>query len=388
MGNYGNTMDRWYRRAAVVVWPRDRDFTNRAEASPAWALDELRARVRGGDQAGARAAAATLTPFWDAAVRANGQVRFFGAALRTATALDDAETAGMLLRPFRIECLSRSHVTPLAKLAGHYGEQWMGELARTWFGDGRPWAYASRQERSEWLASLPGLCEALHAKGSSGAATAHCLVDLAWEWLGNTIQQAFASQSPRYRDKELADAGEPLAAVLAAAAATGAVNLRDKSVGFLCQQDDEVIICVLSALRSAGALPAEARRDGGFDTLAAECTTRLKDRLASPPRADDDWSISLPGGCGCELCGTLGTFLNDPARRTVEWPLAQQRRRHVHAQIDAAELPVRHATRRMGRPYTLVLTKTEALFERERQARRRDEADLKWLSAEFPVAGT
>ena len=21
MGNYGNTMDRWYRRAAVVVWP-------------------------------------------------------------------------------------------------------------------------------------------------------------------------------------------------------------------------------------------------------------------------------------------------------------------------------------------------------------------------------
>jgi hypothetical protein len=23
MGNYGNTMDRWYRRAALVVWPRD-----------------------------------------------------------------------------------------------------------------------------------------------------------------------------------------------------------------------------------------------------------------------------------------------------------------------------------------------------------------------------
>ncbi len=23
MGNYGNTMDRWYRRGAVVVWPHD-----------------------------------------------------------------------------------------------------------------------------------------------------------------------------------------------------------------------------------------------------------------------------------------------------------------------------------------------------------------------------
>jgi hypothetical protein len=106
MGNYGNTLDRWYRRAALVVWPRDRDFTNRAEASPTWALDELGARVHAGDLAGARAAAATLAPFWDTAARAQGQAGFFGEALRTASALDDAETAGMLLRPFRIENLS------------------------------------------------------------------------------------------------------------------------------------------------------------------------------------------------------------------------------------------------------------------------------------------
>src|SRR5262249_10850842 len=30
MGNYGNTLDRWYRRAAIVVWPRDRAFVARA----------------------------------------------------------------------------------------------------------------------------------------------------------------------------------------------------------------------------------------------------------------------------------------------------------------------------------------------------------------------
>lgn len=33
-----------------------------------------------------------------------------------------------------------------------------------------------------------------------------------------------------------------------------------------------------------------------------------------------------------------------------------------------------------GRPYTLVLTKTEALFERDRQARLGAEADLAWLN--------
>ena len=87
----------------------------------------------------------------------------------------------------------------------------------------------------------------------------------------------------------------------------------------------------------------------------------------------------LPKGCDCELCATLGVFLSDPAHRSFEWPLAEQRRRHIHSRIDQAELPIDHQTRRSGRPYTLVLRKTDALFEHELQARRRDRDDLAWL---------
>ena len=69
MGNWGNTLDRWYHRAAVVVWPRALAFANRAETSPVWALEQLTAMASTGDVPGARAAATTLTPFWDATVR-------------------------------------------------------------------------------------------------------------------------------------------------------------------------------------------------------------------------------------------------------------------------------------------------------------------------------
>jgi hypothetical protein len=62
----------------------------------------------------------------------------------------------------------------------------------------------------------------------------------------------------------------------------------------------------------------------------------------------------------------LRTFLGSRSRRIFEWPLAKDARRHVHARIDSAELPVRHQTRRQGRPYTLVLTKTDELFTRQR----------------------
>jgi len=66
MGNYGNTVDRWYRRAAVVVWPQQHAFAARAEASPSWALTELSARLDAGDLVNARAAAESVAPFWKA----------------------------------------------------------------------------------------------------------------------------------------------------------------------------------------------------------------------------------------------------------------------------------------------------------------------------------
>ncbi|MGH3468558.1 MAG: 2OG-Fe(II) oxygenase, partial [Thermocrispum sp.] len=102
--------------------------------------------------------------------------------------------------------------------------------------------------------------------------------------------------------------------------------------------------------------------------------------IARPPRDEDDWSIEWTG-CRCHLCDTLGTFHRSRSRRTFEWPLATDGRRHVHTQIDSAGLPVRHQTRRQGRPYTLVLTKTDALFTRAKNARQQGVTDLAWLTS-------
>ncbi len=139
------------------------------------------------------------------------------------------------------------------------------------------------------------------------------------------------------------------------------------------------------ALRAGGALDPRVRLGSGLDALAWHGATRLTARLARPARAANDWSVTSPGGGGCELCATLATFLHDPARKSFDWPLAEPGRRHVHHTLDVAELPVRHATRRQGRPYTLALTNTDALFDRERQQREWDTADLAWLEANYPM---
>ena len=258
-------------------------------------------------------------------------------------------------------------------------------LLRTWFGGDQPaWAYGGGAERPQWVADwLPGVCEGLHATGGAGAAAAQRLLDLAWEWIGKDIGTGLASPSPSHRDTTLGDLGKPLASVLTAAAAIGAASARDAVCGYIRKRQDAVTALEVSALRAAAQMSRDGTHgDAGFGDLAADCAARLRARLARPQRAPGDWSIELPaGGCTCDLCGTLRVFLEDKSRRTFEWPLAQQRRQHVHARIDAAELPVTHVTRRQGSPYILVLNKTEALFAREQEARIRDETDLEWLAA-------
>ena len=211
------------------------------------------------------------------------------------------------------------------------------------------------------------------------------LLDLAWEWLGKDIGTGLASSSPSRRDEKLGGLGRPLASVLTAAAAIGAASTQDTVTGYIRETQDTVTALEMPALRAAAELPRDgARGDAGFGDLAADCAVRLRARLARPQRASGDLSIELPaGGCTCDLCDTLRVFAEDKSRRTFAWPLAKERRQHVHARIDAAELPVTHVTRRQGRPYTLVLTKTEALFAREQEARIRDETDLEWLTAEW-----
>ncbi|HVM02407.1 MAG TPA: 2OG-Fe(II) oxygenase [Acidimicrobiales bacterium] len=378
MGNYGNTMDRWYHRGAVVLWPRRLAFAVRAEASPSWAVDQLRARARAGDVAGAREMAATLEPFWGVVARDEQRRGFLAKALAVARALDEPALAAMLLAPFRVEMLEPGHAPKLAALVDRYGEGWARELVDGWSRRPQPWAPGGR-DRPTWARSLPRLAEALLAAGGTGASTARLVVEEAWRWLGGEIDHGRRLAAPSHRGRALGELARPAAAVLEAAAVIAATDLRDEALAVLCEETDDLLPCLTALSRAAAALPPARRTAAGLDAVARHGAARLEARLARPPRADDDWSVEVPPGCRCRLCDVLAEFLADPARRSLEWPLAKDGRRHVHGRIDGAELPVRHQTRRTGRPYTLVLTKTAEVIERDRQSRRHDETDLAWL---------
>jgi hypothetical protein len=228
-------------------------------------------------------------------------------------------------------------------------------------------------DRKGWAGALPELIAALRDVGA--AATAGWLLAASWRWLDDDIRLWLRYPSPATRRKQLAELGKPLRGLLAAADGTA---LSGEIVAVLREHDDDVLACLLPMLRAAG-----SGLSAPLEDLARDCERRLTAITGRPARADDDWSISWSGGCGCELCGTLGGFLADRSERTLEWPLAEGRRKHVKGQISAAELPVKHEVWKFGSPHTLVLTKTDELFRREAKARKDATASLEWLAAQW-----
>ena len=381
MGNYGNTVDRWYRRGALVAWPRERAFAVRAEASPAWALEALLERIRGGALDEARAMAASILPFWRSAATRERPPRFFDRALRVAAGLEAPDPAAALLQPFAVEDLTPGRGRAFVALVARYGEGWTRSLLREWSAGSvrRSPAGSDRDDRRAWLASLPRLVRSLRAADeAAGPLAARLVLEDRWGGLKKAIEDAHGGAPPSRRDQALASLARPILGWLEGA--SGAPDLEHEAVAFLSAPGSEALLpCLMGVLRAAAAGP-KARAVPVLQGLARHCARLLSVRLERPAREADDWSVALPGSCPCPLCRRLGAFLADPEQRRLEWPLAKEPRRHVHGRLDAHELPVRHTTRRAGRPYVLVLEKTEALHEREAAERRRWRPDLEWLA--------
>jgi hypothetical protein len=375
MGNWGNTIDHWYHRAAVVLWPRARTFLLRAKGSATWAVQEIGRMLRAGDVEEATRAVQQVLPFWPRLVDEEASPRLAGSTLRVAAGLPDADLAASLAEPVEVEHLSATAVKKLAAAMRAHGFSWARRLVDAWVG--RP-VRGWERDRPAWLCTLPRVSEALRKTGGEdGTELAVTLLSAQWAWLRDEYESV-ASEQPSarlraYKALEGAALGVMEAAGICECRAVGEAA-RDFFAG-----DALPPLALVSLLMKAHGTAGRARRFG-LHAVHARCLERVESRLEAPVRASQDWSMTAPSRCTCELCRKLGAFLGDAQARRLEWPLAAQKRAHVHRAIEAHELPVRHQTTRRGRPYTLVLEKTRALFAREAKHRAALAKARTWLA--------
>lgn len=190
MGNWGNTLDRWYHRAAVVLWPRERTFVIRARASADSAIREVARTLDAGRLDEARQMTERLAPFWAATTRLESHRGFAERTLAVAARLDHADLAAALVEPFTL-----SHLRP-TRAAGHvatlldrYGLDWCQTRFRRW---GRDTGSQARDERVAWIgSSLQVVCRVLTKTAAPvGVTLARWLVNEQWTYVETQVREA------------------------------------------------------------------------------------------------------------------------------------------------------------------------------------------------------
>ena len=135
---------------------------------------------------------------------------------------------------------------------------------------------------------------------------------------------------------------------------------------------DRMIPAALKELRGETGFADTA----AFSTLWCHAARFLLDRSAAVPKEPGHWKIDCDIDCDCELCADLSDFCRDPDAAIGRFPLRAELRRHLHQVIDRHGLDIDHVTERKGRPYTLVCTKNRESFKRRLVEY---DVDIEWM---------
>ncbi|KIG16241.1 hypothetical protein DB30_04853 [Enhygromyxa salina] len=373
MGNYGDTLDRWYHRAAIVMWPKANAFLVEARLDPRAAIRQLIARQHKGESDPRLQA---LIVIWPNCVEAEPSEALVTDVFRLAALIDDPDLAAAFLVPVKPESMSAGVIPPLLQATRRHGPAWCEALLNEWHTN------ASGRSSGRWRASYPHawLGNLVDADKQLGPRLAAVIVAKQWDEAQAVRATPAHARSP-YATGRTPFELTSLVDLLSASVLAGARKVHDSIVAQLTSKDSSLSALELASvtLRVHERLGAKRWRDWGTARLAVHAKRSLSAALAKPARERGDWRIIVPRRCNCSDCATLYEFLESNEIGTI-CPLAKARRQHLHQVIDGDGVPVNHVTERRGSPYRLVLTKRVQLFSLDAEGRVRQADVLRRLA--------
>ncbi|MGI9450811.1 MAG: 2OG-Fe(II) oxygenase, partial [Geminicoccaceae bacterium] len=127
-------------------------------------------------------------------------------------------------------------------------------------------------------------------------------------------------------------------------------------------------LCRLVGSETMASLPAQR--------LLEASREHLGDRISESLEAPKDWRRTSELTCHCPHCSELGCFLDDSEQKRWTFKAAEAKRRHVKDTIRRSRSDVDVATDKQGRPYSLICTKNQKSYNDRVRQRKRDLEDL------------
>lgn len=344
MGNYGDTVERWYHRAALVLWPRQLEYESFFLLDPEGTLRNIAKVLQSDRQAGCRILNNVLPQI-------HGQIsdQSIPMILEIAQLLGDQDFAAKILDDLAINSACTENAGAIASLAMVYGESWVVKRLQTWSKSIR--FDIIRPEDFKALAQVWTPSEGL----------------LVWllEYQKRRLIEADKSNEKHSTDAEIAKLCKVSVAhatqILLLARSCGHLQAAEKFVDHVLSHPRIYSAVALAEL--AKSLLKEPTLLAAWEKIAPEAARRLGKEVHA--RKADDLSINCAIPCNCADCQELARFLCNTFERERVWPLAKARRQHIHSIIERMGIGVSHETRRTGSPQKLVLTKMDKHFAAE-----------------------
>ncbi len=382
MGNYGETLDYWYRRAALVIQTPAAEQAGRFVSDFDAALADALVLARQGraDELAARLHAASKA--LDAQRQQRGRA-LFASYGKLATALPDADQARGLLEGFAWVELRSADARALARLSARRGEDWTADLIDAWTRPPDLWRRPSwhldqsseadsGEARPPWPRPLQPFLEAGLAAGLSPA-----LIDRLLSRCHEALMAADASLArltPADRSASLATRLQAMCDLAAALRLhSGSADALDPLIRHVLAHPLHYPLKrlrpVVQALPADGPTAVMALRDA---VLAA-----LRQALATPERRADDHAVGdIEWVCRCADCTAAIRWAESAQGQALTLAMPEARRRHVQESLSAAAAPLVCSTLRQGSPHKLVIGKAAGLHDSRQSMRRAWEADL------------
>lgn len=412
-GNEGATMERWYRQAVVVIWPRERYFRILAGEGPQHAVPALELLVDATaeplNDTACSAFASEIIDCWKKPKRRSPwedtwsestawpddktakeleettadhstprrSTESMSLSTRMLTLLDQigaVDLAARFVRDTLPTVCDGSEGPVLSRLGSRFGWQPLGEPLKHFFAAQKPVDYLSKLATP--VAIFSGLCCAPPAmtdqRRSVCIALANELEQMIQRWDAHQDQNRYPSETRT----------GIIESVFHALTAVEEIDRLTQFVAYVLATPKyyelrSVLIPAVKAIHAS--LASDSPGGSSFERLLHHCLGELRTLTATPIVPPADWARDATIDCKCADCKELARFLSDPSEQVHHFPRRKELRQHLHQQIDRHKLDLSHVTLRTGSPQTLVCTKTQANYERRLAQFQADAQFLKEL---------
>ena len=388
-GNAGMTLERWYHRAAVVIWPEEKNFEVLCGAGTDAAISGIKKLVgrlkhaRSSDQQKLKR---ECTQFASAIIRTWRPPEFSYRSDSSEIKLDRSEFSlaleelddPKLMNRFLIEVLSKEGDIHVGKSFPSFCKRHGWAL----FQDGLTSVIDAGT--SDTLMRNASLLETLCLLRNKDVARTKLCTHLG----DHAVTSLMTFDKKRMRDDwnvERIDRGALLASLIKSMISIESAESLERLVDHTMSQTRTYDLTSAHATAIFALKSGLGRMKGEVGRVVkgwlGRCRAELEKCTEQAPTRPADFRRPAKLSCTCPDCRELSEFLANPQESTHRFPVRKERRRHLHQIIDSNGCDLTHETLRAGSPQTLVCTKTTASYQTACEIFARDQANLKRLQA-------